>query len=136
MNNLFGWVNKYVGIPYKSKGTSINEGLDCLSLVELIYKEKFNIHLPFNEHLETENNLETVGCAISKEKQKWIKLDGPENFCVVLLKICNFPVHMGIVLDDNHMLHSLKGHNSAIERFDSFKWKNRIDGFYRYKELT
>jgi len=136
MNDLDNWIAQYVGIPYKSKGTTLEEGLDCLSLIELIYKEKLNIHLPFNEHLETDNNMEAVGNAISLEKCKWIKLEQPENFCVVVLNICGFPVHLGLVLNNGYMIHSLKGHNSVVEKFDGAKWKRRINGFYRHEELN
>ena len=135
MNNIDGWVQKYVGIPYKTRGDDI-KGADCLGLVELIYKEKLNIHLPFNEHLETENNLNVVSNAIKKEKIKWIKLDKAENFCVVLLNIYGLPVHLGLVLNNNYMIHSLKGHNSVIEKYNGAKWKKRINGFYRHRELN
>jgi len=134
MNDIDGWVNEYIGIPYKTGGVD-TKGADCLGIIELIYKEKLNIHLPFNEHLETEGNLKEVGEAISVEKVKWIKLDKPENFCVVVLNICGFPVHLGLVLNNNYMIHSLKGHNSVVEKFDGAKWKNRTEGFYRHKDL-
>jgi len=129
------WVKKYIGIPYKTKGVTLTEGLDCLSVVELIYKNELGITLPYNEHLDTENNMDVVGDAINKEKVRWVKLDKPQKYCVVLLNIAGFPVHIGLVLNDDYMIHSLKGHNSVVERFTGAKWKSRISGFYRSEAL-
>ena len=39
-------VEKYVGIPFKDHGNSIDGGCDCYGLVYLIYKEEFGLHLP------------------------------------------------------------------------------------------
>jgi len=128
------WVKKYIGIPYETKGVDV-KGADCLGLLELIYKNELGITLPFNEHLETEDNLDVVGDAINKEKTRWIKLDKPEKYCAILLNIAGFPVHIGLVLDDNYMLHSLKGHNSVVEKFTGAKWRSRIDGFFRQEPL-
>lgn len=128
------WVNQYIGIEYKTKGVTLAEGLDCLSIIELIYKKEKNIILPFNEHLELENDdqMEIATNAIILERKKWKRLDWPEDFCVININIFGYPIHFGLCISDEYMIHSLKGHNSAIERFTGMKWSHRVEGFYRY----
>ena len=126
------WASKYIGIPYKSKGRT-KEGMDCLSIIETIFKEQFNIILPDYNHVASDD-LDNVSKHMIEEGNsgRWIKIDKPESNCIVLINIAGFPVHVGFVLDDNFMLHSLKGHNSGIEKYTGMKWNKRIDGFYRY----
>jgi len=134
MNNIPSWASKYIGIPYKAKGTTL-KGMDCLGLLELIYKEQLNIELPFNEHLEVENDkqMEIATNSIINGKEKWKQLVWPEKFCVININILGYPVHFGLCLNDEYMIHSLKGHNSVIERFTGIKWSSRVEGFYRYE---
>ena len=127
------WVKDYIGIPYKSQSKTTTE-TDCLGLVELVYRNVFNIVLPSYDHVNT-NDLPNVAEKMLEEEEsgRWLKIDKPETGCIVLINICGYPVHVGVVLDENNMLHSLKGHNSAIERFTGAKWKTRLEGFYRYE---
>ena len=133
MNNIPPWVNSYIGIPYLSKGRT-REGMDCLSLVEAVYKNVFNILLPEYNHVDSDNLSNVADKMIEEENSgRWIKLDKPESGCVVLMNIAGHPVHVGIVLNDNYMLHSLKGHNSVVEKFTGMKWNKRIEGFYAWR---
>lgn len=130
---IASWINKYIGIPYKVKGVTL-DGLDCLSIVELIYKNEFNITLPVYPHLDTVD-MEATETAINIGKEQWTKVSKPEVGNVILLNICGYPVHMGMVVSETEMIHSLKGHDSVIERFNGAKWNKRIEGFYRYEAI-
>ena len=125
------WAKRYIGIPYKAKGTTI-DALDCLGLIEVIYREIFNVILPKYNHVDTDD-MQLAKDVLESNKPGWVKLDKPKENCVVLFRIADYPIHMGIVLDNNYMLHTLKGHNSAIERFTGAKWNKRIEGYYDYK---
>lgn len=129
------WVSNYIGIPYMEKGQSF-EASDCLGLVELVYKNVLGITLPDYNHINC-NNLKNVSLLMIEEEQsgRWEKVDKPQENCVILMNICAYPVHTGIVLNDEYMLHSLKGHNSAVERFTGAKWKNRIEGYYAWRSM-
>ena len=134
MASLGSWIKKYVGIPYKVRGTTL-KGMDCLSIVETIYRNEFNIILPLYPHLDTVE-MDITAKAIIKGKGDWIPLDKPEPGSVILLKIGGYPIHIGLVVNETEMLHSLKGHDSVIESFTGMKWNKRIDGFYRYEAIT
>lgn len=125
------WVCKFIGIPYKAKGNTVL-GADCFGIVELVYNYQFKILLPTYIHVDTED-LEVTKQVIKDNKTGWVKLDKPEDNCVVLLNVAGYPVHMGLVLNERVMLHSLKGHNSALEYYNGAKWKNRIEGFYKWQ---
>lgn len=70
---------------------------------------------------------------VESEKPEWEKVNQPKTGNVVVLKIGGRPCHVGIYLERNRMIHTVKGINSCIERLDGPKWKNRIDGYYQKK---
>lgn len=130
MNNIPQWVNNYIGIPYKRLTNSMEEA-DCLGIIQLIYKSQFNVELP--DYVRADVNQKELASIVIKEKlEEWVKIKQPEPNCMILFNIMGYPIHMGMVLNDKYMIHSLEGHNSAIERYDGIKWNNRIEGFYKW----
>lgn len=128
------WTNAYIGIPFKINGRT-REGCDCWGLVYLVYRAQLNIDLPdYNgilSHLDKGTAaLRRIKRIIEDESRKWIKVDDPKGFDVVLLR--GEPYHVGIVCGRCDMLHVDIGINSCVERFTSAQHKNRIIGFQRY----
>ena len=123
-------IMKYIGIEYINKGRSMM-GCDCFGLVQNFYKLEFNIDLPEHFYYKS-NDKDSAEEALSSGRCDWKKVEIPEQGDVILLNIGGRTVHMGIVIDKRRMLHSLLGHNSGIELFDGERWKNRIEGFYRW----
>ena len=121
-------INDYVGIPY---GFRDEPGMDCYQLVITVLREVFGKNVPdylfggtwktadagFNEH---KVDFEKVA--------EWDRQPGD----VVLLRIGRKPLHCGVVINHSRMLHSMRGHNSCVESFNSISWRNRIEGFYRW----
>ncbi len=128
------WVNKYIGIPYVVRGESF-DGADCLGLAKLIYREELDIQLPNYNNIGTED-LDAAANEIATHKDGWVRVDEPSEFCVVLLKLAGYPIHLGVCINNSEMIHSLKCHNSAIERFNGMKWNKRIEGFYVYNKVV
>ena len=125
---------KYIGIPFKDKGRD-ETGLDCWGLVRMIYKDKKNIELESRASDYTDvMDKNTVSQTIKTESEKWIKVENPQPFDVVVFRILGAPMHVGLVTDANNMIHCESGSNSVIESFKSLKWQNRIMGFYRWKD--
>lgn len=123
------WARDYVGIPYLSKGSSFM-GADCYGLFRLIKAMQENVKIPEYEY-DSAEDMESIETAMIA-RLTWTKHEKPAEGMLVIINIAGQPVHCGYVLDENNMLHSLKGHNSAIERFTSKKWKDRVEGFYSY----
>jgi cell wall-associated NlpC family hydrolase len=127
------WCDKYIGIPFKPNGYDY-QGADCFGLVNLVYREVLNITLPRYD-VYTRNSigcLKEVARTMNTERDKWIKVEQPRMFDVVLLRTGTFVWHCGMVISRYRMLHVMEGINSCIEDFTGIMWKERVDGFLRY----
>lgn len=127
------YLHKYIGIPYKAKGTTI-KGLDCIGLIEMIYENEFNIKLPDHARISADDK-ELCSEHLVDGSKKWERIMYPEPNCVIIFNIGGYPLHTGMVLDNKRMIHSLKGHNSAIESYVGAKWGSRIEGFYKWQSM-
>lgn len=69
-------------------------------------------------------------------KKDFIRLQEPEPFCLVTLMIYKpFVSHIGVVLEDcKRFINSFQKRNVCIEELNSPRWKDRIDGFWRYEK--
>jgi len=123
------WSRDFIGIPYLSKGSSFM-GADCFGLYRLIKAMQDNVHIPEYDY-ESAEDKESIEVAMIA-RHTWEKLNTPREGCLVIMNIAGQPIHCGYALDEYTMLHSLKGHNSAIERLDNKKWRDRIEGFYEH----
>lgn len=122
-------VNKYIGIPYLVNGRDIN-AVDCYGLVHLIYKNELGINLPsFAEDDIDANRTQEL---IAQYKEGWEPSANIQAGDVVIFRILGIEAHIGLAIDSERFIHARIGYNSAIERFDSSKWKTRFVGSYKY----
>lgn len=129
-------LNKYLGIPHKPQGRSW-EGVDCYGLLLLIYND-LGIELPAYEGwYKTNNDVEAMGIVANIEKQRWKEVYEPQHLDVVLLGVATkygrFPAHVGIVEEPGWMIHCEYGSEVCREQYTGTRWKNRIEGFFRYE---
>ena len=128
------FLNKYITVPYKSHGRGF-DGIDCWGLVYLIYLHDLGITLPtYVEDYESIEDSEAVGTLVDKESEKWTKVDKPEKFDVIIIRMKGFPMHCAVYVGEGKFIHCLKGVNVSMEKLRSVSWKNRIEGFYRYEK--
>ena len=67
-------LKNYIGIQFKEKGRTYEEGLDCWGLFRLFYQDQFNIELPsYVESYEKIDDKKLLGSLISAglEEEKW-----------------------------------------------------------------
>jgi len=131
------WIKDYIGIPFENKGRG--KACDCWGLVRRIYEEQFGISLPsFVDEYSNALDRKDIHAVVGYEKEHpfWIKINkGKEEFGdMVIFNIGNLPVHVGLVMTNNRMLHVEKGINSCLEHYNKMRWRNRLEGFYRHKE--
>jgi len=129
---------KYIGIPFLDKGRTI-EGLDCWGLLCLIYKEQFNIELPtFIDEYPTATNFAEVGSLIESNMHTWIKIEQDTRRVGdgILMRLFGYPVHVGILVDKQRMIHVFRGTNTCLQRIYGTSWKKRIHGIYRHPNLV
>ena len=120
-------IGNYIGISYAEK--------DCYQLIKLFYREQLSKHLPnydllyddSNDAAETKPVIEN-----SIASGKWLKVDEPEQFDVIVFNLAGLPVHCGMNINGKDFLHSLYGCNSVIESLESITWQRRVYGYYRW----
>jgi cell wall-associated NlpC family hydrolase len=131
------WCMRYIGLPFLAHGRD-QKGLDCWGLVRLVYFNEFGIDLPAlsGAYEDTERQSHGVIASLYQDeaRQRWMKVEadkaGTGN--VVVLRFAGQPVHVGIYLGWNNMLHVMRGTESCIERIDTPRWNKIIEGFYHY----
>lgn len=131
------WTDRYAFVPFVDNGRSM-KGADCWGLVCLVYASELGLLLPeyAGEYADTRDHKRIISL-IEFERPKWDPIpDGEqEEFDLISLCIENRPWHVGIVLDQENMIHTLPaiGVNVISYRVDTPNWKNVIDGFYRWR---
>jgi len=122
-----------IGVPYRNKGRDLL-GADCWGLLRLFYINELGVFLPsYDEHYEDAYDKQSTESAIENFSQDWNKVDVPMYGDAIKLRLAGHPCHVGVYLQNSEFLHTQNGHDSCIDRLDSVKWKNRIEGFYRHK---
>lgn len=128
--------NNYIGLPYKDNGRD-ESGIDCWGLVRLFYKREYDIDIPSYTEQYVGRDDPTLTATITKFKaDSWIKTNEPEPGNVVLFNILGQPTHVGIYLGEGKFLHSRGGLDSVVESTTNTKWKNRIEGYYKYSPIV
>lgn len=127
------WWNNYVGIPYAEHGR-VKTGADCWGLVRIVYKENFNIDLPSFVGAYDADDKDRIAELFATNREGWERVESPMEGDVVAFRIYGEVTHVGVVAAPGTFLHVRRGTSAAIERLEDAKWKNRVDGFFRYKE--
>ena len=129
-------ISKYLGIPFQHHGSD-NSGVDCYGILQLFYKEEFNIKLPDYEYDED-------WCSRGFDwirkyyKKNWIPIDSPVRYCVVGFRLPGYQVehHLGIILYDlNSFLHSPLNRQVCVSKLSQSYWKKAISSFYQIKGI-
>lgn len=110
------WVKSYVSIPY--------EDVDCYGMVRLVYKEQYYIDL---EPIHSRDKLDNWDVVFDGHGEPAVR-EGD----VLMFKDDPVNRHVGIVLDETFMLHSIRGVNSCVERWNRLNWRGRLVKVYRH----
>jgi lipoprotein Spr len=126
------WVNNYIGIPYRFGGDTL-DGADCWGLVRIILHNEYQKELPAYYHDGADRHGLWAIMDASLPTAPVDKISEPEPGDLVLLNIFGRPCHVGIVAGNGFMVHTLGGHDSALESYTGSKWAKRMEGFYRVR---
>ena len=127
-------IRKYLGVPYKHKGRSM-EGLDCYGLGILLYKDLGYTLFDIKEYAA---NWSAKGANYLLENyyRQWEKVYSPSTFDAVMFKRTKDSIlvnHGGFVLSDNRFIHCCK-QGTIISKWCDEKWVPLLEGFYHLKE--
>lgn len=124
--------SKYVGIPFADHGRD-RRGCDCWGLVRLFYRDEFGIELSdLGPAYRDTTDADGMRRVHSDQLPQWRQVDDPQPGDVALLAVMGAPVHVGILIDRERMLHAQRGTDAAVERITGPVWKNRLQGIFRH----
>lgn len=128
------WWNKYIGMPFAEMGRG-PDGFDCWGMLMHIYQSERRIILPsYIEYYDSTNDREKISETIFRERQeRWKEVSPPLEFDAVLCTMRGVPMHVGIVTKPGYMIHCAHGIGTVHERYDSMRWANKVEGFFRYE---
>ena len=113
------WINraltkeymKWNGVAYKYGG-STRQGIDCSSLMQIIYRDAFNLRIP-----RTTANQAKIGYQVKKSASR----EGD----LVFFKTGWNTKHSGIILDKDKFIHSSTKYGVMISSLNNPYWKNK-----------
>ena len=138
MTSILESVSEFIGIPFRHRGRDM-DGCDCWGLVRLVYRRLYGIELAdFADRYENALDAPAIAGLVGEESrsQEWAAVETPQPGDVVLLRIAGAPVHVGVMVEQDRMLHVLEGIDAAIERLDSPLWQPRVAGYFRHRLLA
>jgi len=123
-----------IGIPYLDRGRTL-KGCDCWGLAVIVLREFFKLNIPhFSGEYDSVEELEGVQKTYMEKKDLFenIAFDNRQPGDLIVMRIKGMPVHVGVVIDQTYMIHTLPGHESVRERYEAPTWAKRIEGIYRW----
>jgi cell wall-associated NlpC family hydrolase len=122
-------------VKFRAGGRTVEEGLDCYGLCKEIYK-RLGKSLP--EYDIITEDVKIIDNVVEENKGKFIRLDYPVPFCLVLFSIIPpYESHIGVVLEDRRsFIHMQRNKGCCVESLNNRFWVNRIRGFYEWKEFN
>lgn len=132
------WSRSYIGIPHSDRGAT-RDGVNCWTLVCLVYREQLGIVLPtyqddfvsLEEHREVEALFQG-----ERSRSSWTLVEQPTAFDVAVFRRGRFLTHVGLVVRPGLMLHVTAGGTSALERYEAGQWLPRLQHLYRHVDAA
>lgn len=131
----------FIGIEYAPDARQDNL-VDCWGLVVLVYRNVYNIQLPTFEKnsLSKDGITSTANLILNNPLHEIFNrvqhvsdiMEGD----ILILNSGGNPIHIGMAVDNNKMIHAFDKAGSTLESFRSNKWKTRIRSIYRHPHFN
>ena len=123
---------EFAGIPFRFLGRD-RSGVDCLGLVWLYLRSK-GIHIPDTDGLPMDKDLrpDYLERAIEGLSKMCDSVAYPEPNDIILMRLPGGYTHLGVMVDDCHMLHVLKDRPSGLEPI--MKYRRRVVAIFRPRQ--
>lgn len=125
------WSNAYIGLPYKFGSRNLEQGTDCLRLIEEIYRCEKNYYIeedgkPVTKDWYVQNPERLIRQAVEQGEviRDVIRL---KEFDAVFFKMKNIIRHVGIMIDNyGHFVHQLEKRTSRVDDINARHWRKRF----------
>ena len=123
------FIERAITVPFVERGRDYC-GWDCWGVAQLAYRDVLGIEIPsYLDAYETTSEHRAIYRAFAAGKTAWKRVDQPAAGDLALILRRNLPIHVGVVLEDDRLLHAEANVGTVIEPMDRL----RIEGFYRYR---
>ena len=134
------FVEKALEVPFLDRGRSY-DGWDCWGVICVAYWDVAGIFVPSyadgykgTSGREEYDRLERL--VATNRQGDWIPARPPfRPLDVPLFRIAGRPIHVGLMVDHQRMVHSEERVGTFIERLGSPMWTKRLEGVYRHADL-
>lgn len=133
------WSDAYMRIPFKDGGRG-PDYFDCYGLVAAVMLDQKGIILPAYGEISA-TDLAKIGVEIERDAndyEQWLQIDRVKEFDVCVMRWFGKREtgHVGIMLDENRVLHTENHTGPMIVPITHFSIKSRIKYFRRHRELA
>jgi cell wall-associated NlpC family hydrolase len=122
-----------IGIPFVQNGRDPAKGLDCWGLCREVFR-RYGIDVP--DFQMACYDAFQIHDAVESERPFWIRLDEPEDGCLVLFALDAFAPdiiqHLGVYVGEGKILHTLEKRGSSLIRLNDRFFGKKMRGFYRW----
>lgn len=128
-------MRELIGIPYLDRGRTV-AGCDCWGLAMLYHAER-GVTLPdFADAYESAEQSQSVASVVAAHRADagWLEVS-PQDWApgdLLLMRMHGHPCHVGVFVGGGMFLHTLRGHNSALQRLSDVRYRSRIVGAWRW----
>jgi len=129
------WAARYVGLPFVDHGRDWN-GVDCWGLVQLVMREERGIALPSYGEISALDLAKVAGLIAGESAlEPWLPVIKAEPFDVAVMYRRRDPVHVGIMVSANEILHIEQKTAAVMVPIDHGSVRFRYPRFFRHREL-
>jgi cell wall-associated NlpC family hydrolase len=130
---MYNEVEKFLGIGYEKNKRDF-KSCDCYGLCYLFNKDVLGIDIAEYVNENIYNNEELYETYQSKKKYfREINKGKEVSGDIVYLSIKGHAIHVGVVISKGTMLHIMEGRQSVVESYNSDRWENKVNSFWRYE---
>lgn len=130
-------VDDLIGIPYVPRGRTL-KGLDCWGLA-LVVMDRFGVQVQDVLAWADDESVKAQQAQMPSERwiaerfKGWRRIEKPEPGCAVVFKnVDGSAVHIGIMVDEQYFIHTMRRTGSVITRLAREPWCSRLCGVYAY----
>lgn len=107
----------------------------CFKLVQRVFEQAYGVTLDdYAEGVAPNDTTQRAARFHEKLTQLCYRVEQPQEGDVIVISVATQPWHIGVVTRPGEMIHCVDNADAVIESYTSFRWRSRIEGFYRYAD--